>query len=197
MADVTTVDGRVARGERNREAIVESLVACYEDGVLRPSAAEVARRAGVSARSVHNHFDDMETLRAEVARRQWERHGTLAQPVSADGPLAERIARVVERRRVLFETLTPVRRAALLSVHDSPTIADNLARFDRAMRANAATTFAPELAGAPDHVLDALDALLSWDTWNRVRGAQRCSPERAARIVTTAVEALLSKGDRR
>ena len=40
-------DGRVLRGERNRQAIVDALLALYEEGVLRPSANEVAERAGV------------------------------------------------------------------------------------------------------------------------------------------------------
>ena len=71
---MTAVDGRVIRGERNREAIADAHLACYEDGILNPSIPEVAARAGVSARSVHNHFDDVEALRGEVARRQWERY---------------------------------------------------------------------------------------------------------------------------
>ena len=70
-------DGRVTRGARNREAIVDALLACYEAGLLRPSLPEVAARAGVSVRSVHNHFADVEALRAEVAQRQWERHAPL------------------------------------------------------------------------------------------------------------------------
>ena len=64
---MTVVDGRTRRGERNREAIIDALIACYDDGILRPSVQEVADRAGVSARSVHNHFVDVEALRAEVA----------------------------------------------------------------------------------------------------------------------------------
>ena len=63
---MTIVDGRTQRGERNREAIVEALVECYGDGLLQPSVDEVAARAGVSARSVHNHFVDVEALRAAV-----------------------------------------------------------------------------------------------------------------------------------
>src|ERR1700742_732459 len=73
VVDGQTRDGRTRRGERNREAIIDALLACYGDGILRPSVQEVADRAGVSARSVHNHFDDVEALRAEVADRQWVR----------------------------------------------------------------------------------------------------------------------------
>ena len=42
---MTAIDGRVRRGTRNREAIVDALLACYEAGDLRPSVPEVAARA--------------------------------------------------------------------------------------------------------------------------------------------------------
>src|SRR3954454_3478414 len=108
MADVIA-DGRVLRGERNREAIVDALLSLYGEGVLRPSTNEVAERAGVSVRSVHNHFADMESLRAEVAQRQWERIAPPLEPVPADLSLERRIAEVVDRRSALFEAITPVR----------------------------------------------------------------------------------------
>src|SRR5262245_37474856 len=98
MACVTVVDGRTRRGERNREAIIDALIACYEEGTLRPSVQEVADRAGVSARSVHNHFADVETLRAEVAERQWQKCAPFAVPLDTDLPLPQRIAQLVALR---------------------------------------------------------------------------------------------------
>ncbi len=144
--DARPIDGRVVRGSRNREAIVEALLACYEDGTLRPSAAEIAERAGVSVRSVHNHFADVEALRAEVAQRQWERVATMAESPTVEGDLRSRIRTLVERRAMLFDTVTPVRRAALLSVHESPTIAANLGRLDRRLRHELEHVFAAEIA---------------------------------------------------
>ena len=70
-------DGRVQRGERNRAAIVDALLSLLEDGVLRPSARQVAERAGVSLRAVFQHFDDMESLYAEWVRRQWHLAGPI------------------------------------------------------------------------------------------------------------------------
>lgn len=192
---MTTVDGRVRRGERTREAIVDALLACYEDGTLRPSVTEVAARAGVSARSVHNHFEDVENLRAEVAQRQWERYAHLARAIRLDGTFPERVEALLAQRAEFFEAVTPVRRAALLSVHDSPTIARNLRRLDRVLHRQVETVFAPELRGsAARDLLDALDALLSWDTWHRLRTAQACPAARAIRVLTASVTALLGQG---
>ena len=175
---VTAVDGRVVRGERNRQAIADALLACYEEGLLRPSIPEVAARAGVSVRSVHNHFADIESLRADVARRQWERVAKLAEPATRD--------ELIEQRARLYEAITPVRRAALLSVHESPTISRNLARFDRILRRQVEHAFP---AVSPE-VLDTLDLLLSWDAWNRLRTAQGCSVARAKRVLTETIRTL-------
>jgi len=179
---VTLVDGRVERGARNREAIIDALLACYEDGDLRPSVPEVAARAGVAARSVHNHFADVEALRAEVAQRQWERHAHLL------GPVAD-ASELVAQRAVFFEAVTPVRRAALLSVHRSPTIARNLARLDRVLRRQLEGTF----PGLDADTLDALDMSTSWDAWNRLRTAQGCTVARAKRVLVDAIETMTAK----
>jgi AcrR family transcriptional regulator len=186
---VTVIDGRTRRGERNREAIIDALIACYDDGVLRPSVQEVAERAGVSARSVHNHFVDVETLRSEVAQRQWERCSGFTVALDLDLSVTERVEQLVAQRAALYEEVTPVRRAALLSVDKSPTIAANLARLDRTLRRQLERAFAVE----PD-VLDAIDAVASWDTWNRLRRAQGCSVARARRILTRTIRTII-EGD--
>jgi TetR/AcrR family transcriptional regulator, regulator of autoinduction and epiphytic fitness len=116
---MTTTDGRVTRGVRNREAIIDALLECYEAGALRPSVPEVAARAGVSVRSVHNHFADVEALHAEVARRQVERYAPLIGPAAT-------IEEFVDQRAAVYEAITPVRRAALFAIRDSPAIAAGL-----------------------------------------------------------------------
>jgi AcrR family transcriptional regulator len=176
---MTTVDGRVRRGSRNREAIIDALLACYEAGALRPSVPDIAARAGVSVRSVHNHFADVEALRAEVAQRQWQRHASLIGPAAT-------IEALVGQRAAFYEAVTPVRRAALLSIHDSPTIARNLARLDRLLRRQLEATF-PAFTST---VLDALELVTSWDAWNRLRTAQGCSVTRARRVVIDTVRKL-------
>jgi AcrR family transcriptional regulator len=147
---------------------------------------EVADRAGVSVRSVHNHFADVEALRAEVAQRQWVRCARFAVNLDRERPVPERVAQLVELRAALFEEVTPVRRAALLSVDGSPTIAANLAHLDRTLRRQLERAFDVE----PD-VLDAIDALASWDAWNRLRRAQGCSVARARRILTSTIRTLV------
>ena|SRR5438034_4991693 len=180
-------DGRTRRGARNREAIIDALIACYDDGLLQPSVQEVADRAGVSARSVHNHFVDVEALRIEVADRQWQRVTPLASLLDVDESISARVEKLVEQRCAIFEAVTPVRRAALLMLPESPAIAAKLAQADRALRRQIDRGF-PGLA--PD-VLDAVDALTSWDTWNRLRAAQGLSVARAKRVLVRTIGMLI------
>ena len=51
-------DGRTVRAERTRQALVDSLLNLLDEGQLTPTAAEIAARAGVSERSVFQHFPD-------------------------------------------------------------------------------------------------------------------------------------------
>src|ERR1700680_3195148 len=122
----TVVDGRIRRGARNREAILDALIACYNDGILLPSVQQVAERAGLSARSVHNHFVDVEALRVEAERRQWDRFARLAVPIDMAARAGQRVRQLVDQRAAIFEGVTPVRRAALLWLPSSPPLAASL-----------------------------------------------------------------------
>ena len=185
MAGVAT-DGRVVRGAKNREAIIDALLALYRAGVLRPTAQQVAEHAGVAPRSVYHHFADMESLVAEVAAYQASRYGHLMDAPDVDGSLEARVAALVERRAELFEAVTPVRRAALLEAHRSPTVRRNLGALARRLRAQLEALFPPES-------LDAADLLTSWEAWDRLRTQQGLSVAAARRVLTTSLIALRTK----
>jgi AcrR family transcriptional regulator len=193
MTGVT--DGRVRRGEENRTALVEALISLYEDGELTPTATQIANRAGVAVRSVYGHFGDIETLANEVIERQVQLYGPLMDPTPIDGPLVERIEKLVARRAELFEAVAPVRRAGLLHVHDNETIASNLRRLARLLRVQVAKTFAPEIDDVrrprSAALLDGADLLLSWEAWERLRTQQGCSLSRARRVLQDALIRLL------
>ena len=81
-------DGRTVRAERTREALVGALLALLNEGRVRPTASEIAERAGVSERSVFQHFRDREALFEAVAREQYERVVPTIRPVDASLSLA-------------------------------------------------------------------------------------------------------------
>ena len=87
------VDGRAARAARTRDAIVEATVALVEAGDVRPTAPRIAGRAGVSVRSVFQHFDDLSALYTAVVCLVVERLAVLVvPPLAALGALSGALA---------------------------------------------------------------------------------------------------------
>ena len=118
-----------ARGNATARRSSTRCSACYEAG---DPAAERARGRGAGRRLGALGAQPLRRRRSAARRGRAAAVGALRAPRSA--PVA--IDRRARRRsaRAFFEAVTPVRRAALLSVHDSPTIARNLARLDRLLR---------------------------------------------------------------
>jgi len=185
-APAASTDGRTLRSMRTREAIVDATIALIEQGDLRPTAPRVAEQAGVSVRSVFQHFDDLETLHARVAERLVERVAVLVLPVDPDLPLEDRLDTFVRQRALLLEAVTPVRRAAEVHGPFSSEIIARLRDGQAFLRDELVHTFGPELtaAGAArDDLLDALDAVLSWSTWEGLRVARGRDQATAQRVM--------------
>ncbi|MBI5289791.1 MAG: TetR/AcrR family transcriptional regulator [Chloroflexi bacterium] len=193
----TSTDGRSARRERTRTAIADAMLSLIEDGDLRPTAPRVAERAGVSLRSVFQHFQDMEAIYAAVAERQIERMLATAKFIAREGLLGDRIRAFAAERARLHEAVTPVRRAALLIEPFSPGIAERLRWVRDLGGIEVAKVFRLELAQLPTKdrrdALEALTVAASWSAWEALRAHQGLSPAQAERVVRRTVEALLEK----
>jgi TetR/AcrR family transcriptional regulator, regulator of autoinduction and epiphytic fitness len=191
------VDGRLARGERARGAIVDALLDLLEAGELRPSAARIAERAGVSLRSVFQHFSDVETLFATAAERQKLRLLPLVRPIPADGPLAGRIATFGTQRAKLLEAITPVRRAAVLMEPFSRELHARLDRFRGDKGADVQRLFAQEIAARPAAsrrvLASALVAASGWSMWQSLREHQGLDRAQARRVLVHTLTALLTE----
>ena len=138
-------DGRTVRAERTRQALVEALHDLLGEGELRPTAERIAGRAGVSERSVFQHFPDREVLLEAVARQQYEQIVRELVPVDASLPLPERIDAFVAERTRMLEQITPVRRAAVLIEHESDVVAGWLTTARRGAATEVERVFRREL----------------------------------------------------
>jgi TetR/AcrR family transcriptional regulator, regulator of autoinduction and epiphytic fitness len=188
-------DGRTIRAERTRQALVEALIGLLDEGTLTPTAAAIAARAGVSERSVFQHFPDREALFEAVAREQYGRVVPTLIPIDASIPFDERVAQFAEQRAHLYELVGGVRRAALLIEHESSAVAGWLTTARRAKAAEVERVFLRELDALPpderEPVRAALVALCSWSCWDAWRTHQRLSVARARAALQAGIAALL------
>lgn len=194
---VATRDGRNRRAERTREAIADAMLSLIDEGKLRPSAPDIAERAGVALRTVFQHFSDMEALQATAVSRQTERVRVTITPIDASLPLAARISEFVRERMRIYEAISPVRRAALLSEPFSDVIRERMQATRRLAQEEAAAVFALELGllGSQERaeVLAAITTCTSWVAWEELRAHQGLSAKQAAAVFRRMLSALLSQ----
>lgn len=184
----STLDGRTARAQRTHDAIVDALFSLLEEDRLRPTAGEIAERAGVSERTVFQHFPNREALLGGVRERQSARVAAVVGPIDPALPAAERLDAFVAQRAATLELLTPSRRAGLLLAAEQPEVARTLDAVRARKREAALACFAPELAALPPERAAAVAAAASWNTWEALRVHQGLGVEEAR----AALRALLA-----
>ena len=188
-----TQDGRLSRTARSRLAICEACLDLVQEGILQPSADQVAERAGLSRRSIFNHFADLAELYDAVVEAGMERCAHLLEEIPTGLPVARRVERLASARARFLEATSPFTRA-LTAQSLVGAASDQARRVSReALRLQVddmARLFAPELSElAPSERAELLEALaaavspLSWEVLRRCRGlsAQRAQRARGRR----------------
>lgn len=183
----TPVDGRTARAMRTRDAIVAACIALVDAGDLKPTAPRIADKAGVSVRSVFQHFDDLETLFAMVADEVISDLSTRFVPTDATLPLPARIDHFVGLRCSSMEAVSPIRRSAALYAPFSPEIKKRFEGTRDLLRQEIRRVFADQFEAAPmadrEQLVDVLEVILTWHTWETLRTRCGRSVDDAAAVV--------------
>jgi AcrR family transcriptional regulator len=192
-APAQRVDGRTARSERTRAAIVDAHLRLIREGDLRPTADRIAKLAGVSLRALWSHFADMEALFAASGRRVLEVRDGAHRPISAKLALADRIEAYCRQRARLLEQIAPTAKAAALKEPFSATLQHYHRLHLTRVRDELAVLFAPEIDGN-DQLLTALTAVSMSPTWATWRETMNLSVANARAALARTITALLTAG---
>ena len=189
------VDGRNLRAETTRRKIVAGARALIEEDARVPRMADVAGRAGVSIRSVFQHYLDVDTLFVAVVDdvlAEIERTVPLSPHA---GPLATRVAQLIDRRIDIYERTASLLRAAQ-QLNPTPAALQTRLADQRAFARNRIErVFGTELAALPaterQEVALALQAVTDWSLWLTLRAQHDATREAAAAIVRRLLMSLL------
>ena len=188
--EAAEVDGRRVRGQTNRRKIVEAMIALVSEGVLSPSAQEVAARADVGLRTVFRHFDDMESLYSEMASQISTRILPIFSMGLTAGDWRGRVDELIERRALAFEKMLPFKSAADTIRHKSKFLSDEHLQLTKFLRERLMEALPGELRKQRT-LVDALDLLLSFESWRRLRRDQSLSVAQAKSTIAAAAAAIL------
>ncbi|WP_428630660.1 TetR/AcrR family transcriptional regulator [Sphingopyxis sp.] len=191
QADPARVDGRRERGRSSHKRIVEAMMELIVGGDLAPSAARVAEEAGIGLRTVFRHFDDMDALYAEITATITQRvMPIVAAPYPAQNWRAN-VRDMVHRRVRVFETTLPFRLAANIKRYQSPFLMGQYSKVVLLERELLLRLLpAPVLSDRIN--VEALCAVLSFQSWRTLRHDQGLSAEDAGKVTMHMVEALLT-----
>ena len=133
----------------------------------------------------------MERLNAEMSMRVERSVRPLFEAPPIRGSLEERVRALVKQRVQLWEKIAPFRRSGMAWEGRSEVLRKNRLRMNRLMRGSLVEALGPEIERGPDALLEALDLMLSFETWERLRAEQRLGRTRATRVVEATLFAVL------
>ena len=193
MRSDTTTDGRRQRSERSRQAILDAAVQMMEEGILAPTAQQIADRAGVGIRSFFRHFPDMERLFLAVDEESRESIEACFTGGDRNGTLQERILHAVERHADGYEIQGNAIRSSKGQLWRWERLRKNYERYQRGLRKDL-NDWLPELESLPRSQREAVDAVASAEMWLRLRDQQGLSKKHAIEIVVDLIVALMPQG---
>lgn len=191
--------------ERKREAILQSAIAEFRSsGFEITSMDKIAATAGVSKRTVYNHFPSKEELFAEILNRLWNSiTAEQDMPYSSQTPLREQLQTLLQAKLRLLadENFLDLARIAIAATIHSPERAqdmvsrmgqreEGLTAWIRQAQADARLKpVEPAFAAQQMHGL-----LKTFAFWPQVSmGQPSLTQEEQARVIESALDMFLSR----
>jgi AcrR family transcriptional regulator len=192
---VGRIDGRRLRSERTRRLIIEAYMALVRETSQMPTAVQIAERAGYSVRSIFERFPDLTALRVAVTDYAIaEARGTAALR-DLDADRETRIRSQVEQRGQGCERWLPLWRVLSSDLSTSPDLHQRIRMIRQLIVMRMEMMFRPELSTVSDDVrkkiMLALEALLDFESWARMRELYGLSFDQASGVWVKAIDRLL------
>ena len=193
-------DGRSARRERNRDAVLDALVELTTEGADDPSIDDIADRAGVSYRSVYRYFKDRSEMMDAATDRAMSWIQPLVMRASGDAkptdPLDHRIDAIVDARVELYFQIADMVRAAMVQSFSNRKIHEHFQNARRISRGQIHDQFHNELKMfTPQECelrITSIDQVLSFQAVDYVMHERNHSREELERYLRGAIRAALT-----
>ena len=164
-------------------------------GDLSPTAQRIADRAGVSVRSVYQHFTDVEGLFQETAARTCQTAQAMRIEIDPTWTLEKRVESFTAERAAVLESLTPFNRASRLIEPSSSPLRESRLTLAQAGLEELEAVFYAELGQLemPERatLLAALDVMTSWAMWDHLRDSGATTRD-ARRVMRVGLLAMLA-----
>jgi len=190
------IDGRTARRDRGRIAVLEAALELFEEENLEPNPEQIAQRAGVSTRSVYRYFEDREELvRAVIAHQQLKVLPMFHIENIGLGDLSSRISRLVDSRLRVYDAIGATARAMTIKAASDPVIGEQVRFRKSVFREQIDVNFAQEFEQMTptqhSKSLNAIDVIAQAESLDRFQVDLDLSVAETRELLATSIAALL------
>ncbi|MGA9277698.1 TetR/AcrR family transcriptional regulator [Ilumatobacter sp.] len=191
------VDGRRARRQRSREAVIEAVFALVSEGKVPPSADDVAARAGVSVSSIFRNFDGLHDLQRQALERSQANFAHLFVVADADEQRTVRIRSHVRARIELLEAASGLLRIGRSRALDHEPLVEGLARLRGRLADQTRQRFAAEIdqltPAEAANLVALIDATTSPEAFDLMCAAHSRTSRQIAKTWIRALDALFAR----
>ena len=190
------VDGRSARRERGRRAVIDAVLALALEGAFPPPVEEVARRSGVSVTSVFRYFDTLDDLNQATIDAYFATYAAAFEiPLLGQGDRTERIRRLVTARLDLYEATAPIAQIARTLAGSVPVVGDNLDDRRRHTLDQLRAHLAPErerlTRARAEQLVASVDVWTSFESWDLLTRVHRRTRRQVRSTWIDGLEAII------
>ena len=199
LPDITnspSTDGRTARRDRGRTAVLEAALELFEEENLEPTPEQIALRAGVSARSVYRYFEDRDQLvRAIIAHKQLKILPLFHIADIGKGELEVRLTRFVDSRLKVHDAIAATARAMAIKSSSDPVIREQIDFRKSIFREQVELSFDQEFQtmslAQRNASINAIDVLTQLDSLDRYQVDLALSLSETRELLLISLRALL------
>ena len=190
------VDGRHLRLERSKLAVLQAVNDIVRETGEAPTADTLAKRSGVSRRSIFRLFGSKSGLLKAAAEFMYdELVERFPFPDLASLAPSDRVSRFVDHVGSIYEYMAPFARVSRKAQEDEELIQRERMRIQALYQSEVQGAFAAlgRVATAAPILRDSVQLVLSWNTWDYLRNERKHSVEHSKEILTQTILALLQQ----
>ncbi len=192
------VDGRRARRERSRAAVIDAVFSLIADGKVPPSVESVAERSEVSVSSIFRMFDGVDDMRIQACEQFGDRYAHLLDLSVDDGAeQTVRLAELIRARLDLYRAAGPLMQMARHRALDHDVFADRVAAQRASLAAQVQRCLRAETAlltpAAAANLVALVDAATSPEVFDLLGAAHARTPRQIEQTWRRSLRVLVAE----
>ena len=188
--DPNKKDGRLERSKKSRDLIIQAMRDLIDEGILSPTAQQVAETAQVGIRTVFRHAIDMETLFKQIGETNAKQGSAIFLQADKTGSLELRIKNFLKIRTTGYTEMQNFILANAAAKWKYKFLDQQYKAIIKKYKQNLHEWF-PEIASLSKEKQEMIHAITSFEFWYRLREHQNMSNKSAKDLMVNQLRSLL------